>query len=40
MLELINVSYRTSDGKEIVKGVNLVINDRLRWVPLRQRSGR
>jgi len=28
MLELINVSYRTPDGKEIVKGVNLVINDR------------
>ena len=28
MLELINVSYATPDGKEIVKGVSLVINDR------------
>jgi len=28
MLELINVSYATDDGKEIVSGVNLAINDR------------
>ena len=28
MLELINVSYETPDGKEIVKGVDLVIDDR------------
>ena len=28
MLQLINVSYKTDDGKEIVKDVNLSINDR------------
>ena len=28
MLELINVSYKTPDGKEIVRGVNLKIDDR------------
>ena len=28
MLELINVSYETPDGKEIIKGVDLVIDDR------------
>ena len=28
MLELINVSYETSDRKEIIRGVDLVIDDR------------
>ena len=28
MLELINVSYETDDGKEIIRGVSLAINDR------------
>ena len=28
MLQLINVSYKTDEGKEIVKNVNLAINDR------------
>lgn len=28
MLELINIGYTTDDGKEILKGINLKINDR------------
>ena len=28
MLELINVSYATDDGKEIIRGIDLAINDR------------